>query len=177
MRPNYNNNKLRPAQFPLQLNKCLGNRKPFLVKCQWCNNKGHVLSQCRTFRQKHPAILSPPRDSPHVNTATASLPFLPHSGLPLTYWPQTVTTAAYLINRLPTPILGYHSPYLKLHKISLNYRKLKCFGCLCFPRIKPYVNHKLSPKSSICVFVGYSTDKHAYLCLNPTMGKFIPLSM
>ena len=82
-----------------------------------------------------------------------------------------MTTAAYLTNCLPTPILGYQSPYFKLHNISSDFHKLKCFGCLCFPWIKPYDNHKLAPKSATCIFVGYSTDQHAYLCLDPTTGK------
>jgi len=63
-RPNYNDNKPRPAQLPTESNQRLGNRKPFLSKCQSCNVKGHVLSQCRTFRQPHPGIPPPPRDSP-----------------------------------------------------------------------------------------------------------------
>jgi len=82
-----------------------------------------------------------------------------------------MTTAAYLINRLPTPILGYQSPYAKLLKINPDYHKLKCFGCLCFPWIKAYANHKLAPKSAMCIFVGYSADQHAYLCLDPTTGR------
>ncbi|KHN17953.1 Retrovirus-related Pol polyprotein from transposon TNT 1-94 [Glycine soja] len=103
--------------------------------------------------------------------AETGLSLLHHSGLPLTYWPHAMTTAAYLINRLPTPILGYQSPYSKLLNISPDYHKLKCFGCLCFPWIKPYANHKLAPKSAMCVFVGYSADQHAYLCLDPTTGR------
>ncbi|WVY96943.1 hypothetical protein V8G54_029094 [Vigna mungo] len=103
--------------------------------------------------------------------AETGLSLLHHSGLPLTYWPHAMTTAAYLINRLPKPILGYQSPYSKLLKISPDYHKLKCFGCLCFPWIKPYANHKLAPKSVMCVFVGYSADQHAYLCLDPTTGR------
>jgi len=82
VRPNYNN-KPRPAQLPTQSNQRPGNRKPFLGKCQWCNVRGHVLSQCRTFRQQHPGIPPPPRDSPQVNTATAGPPqtnFLVDSG-------------------------------------------------------------------------------------------------
>nr|KYP63540.1 Retrovirus-related Pol polyprotein from transposon TNT 1-94 [Cajanus cajan] len=109
------------------------------------------------------------RQNRHI--AETGLSLLHHSGLPLTYWPHAMTTAAYLINRLPTPILGYQSPYSKLLKISPDYHKLKCFGCLCFPWIKPYANHKLAPKSAMCVFVGYSADQHAYLCLNPTTGR------
>jgi len=103
--------------------------------------------------------------------AKTGLALLHHSGIPVTYWPHAMTTAAYLINRLPTPILKYQSPYFKLHIISPNYHKLKCFGCLCFPWIKPYANHKLAPKSAMCVFVGYSADQHAYLCLDPTTSR------
>jgi len=104
-------------------------------------------------------------------TVETGLALLHHSGLPLTYWPHAMTTAAYLISLLPTPILGYQSPYFKLHNINPDYHKLKCFRCLCFPWIKPYANHKLAPKSTMCVFVGYSVDQHAYLCLDPTTGK------
>ncbi|CAJ2665756.1 unnamed protein product [Trifolium pratense] len=103
--------------------------------------------------------------------AETGLSLLHHAGLPLTYWPHAMTTAAYLINRLPTPILGNQSPYSKLIRISPDYHKLKCFGCLCFPWIKPYANHKLAPKSTMCVFVGYSADQHAYLCLDPSTGR------
>jgi len=97
--------------------------------------------------------------------AETGLTLLYHLGIPLTSWPNAMTIAAYLINRLPTPILKYQSPYFKLHNISLDYHRLKCFGCLCFLWIKPYANHKLAPKSAMCVFVGYSADQHAYLCL------------
>ncbi|RZC16945.1 Retrovirus-related Pol polyprotein from transposon RE1 [Glycine soja] len=144
--------------------------KPFLGRCQWCNIKGHVLSQCKTFQQQHPSVPPPPqRRNRHI--AETGLSLLHHLGLPLTYWPHAMTTAAYLINRLPTPILGYQSPYSKLLNISPDYHKLKCFGCLCFPWTKSYANHKLAPKSAMCVFVGYSADQHAYLCLDPTTGR------
>lgn len=77
-----------------------------------------------------------------------------------------MTTTTYLINHLQTQILGYQSPYSKLLNISLNYHKLKCFGCLYFPWIKPYASHKLVPKSTLYVFVGYSVDQHVYVCLD-----------
>ncbi|GAU12277.1 hypothetical protein TSUD_141850 [Trifolium subterraneum] len=294
-RPN-SNNKFRSGQYAAQSNQRTGTHKPFLGRCQWCNIKGHVLSQCQNFRQQHPSVPPPPRNSHthtgqvQVNTATAGplqqdflvdsgathhitndldnlalhhpytgpdslfmgngsglnithsgtlllndlslsnalcvpsmkqkiisvskltqqtnsavvfmpnsfyvknlqtdnggeyiglrpflqnhgishhttpphtpehngiserrnrhiaetgLSLLHHAGLPLTYWPHAMTTAAYLINRLPTPILGYQSPYSKLLNISPDYHKLKCFGC-------------------------YSADQHAYLCLDPTTGR------
>jgi len=68
------NNKPHPVQLPTQSNQRPGNRNPFLRKCQWCNVNEHVISQCRTFRQQHPGIPPPPRDSPQVNTTTAGPP-------------------------------------------------------------------------------------------------------
>lgn len=47
-----------------------------------------------------------------------------------------------------------------------NYTKLRPFGCLCYPWLKPYSPSKLHPKSSRCLFLGYSTSKSAYKCLD-----------
>ncbi|KHN32824.1 hypothetical protein glysoja_024183 [Glycine soja] len=62
-RPN-SNDKSRHGQNPAQSTQRTGTRKPFLGRCQWCNIKGHVLSQCKTFQQQHPSVPPPPRNSP-----------------------------------------------------------------------------------------------------------------
>ena len=85
--------------------------------------------------------------------------------MPLEYWPHACSTAIYLINRLPTTTLNNDSPYFKLFGIQRNYSKLKCFGCLYYPWLKPYSNHKLDPKSKPCIFIGYSPTQSAYYCL------------
>jgi len=139
------------------------------IKILYTDNGGKYIGHHTTppHTPEHNGISE--RRNRHI--AETGLALLHHSGIPFTYWPHTMTTAAYLINRLPTPIFKYQSPYFKLHNISPDYHILKCFGCLCFPWIKPYANHKLTPKSSMCVFVGYSADQHAYLCLDPTTDK------
>ncbi|CAJ2666261.1 unnamed protein product [Trifolium pratense] len=150
------------------------------IKVLYTDNGGEYIG-LRSFLSTHGIShhTTPPHTPEHNgiserrnrHIAETGLSLLHHAGLPLTYWPHAMTTAAYLINRLPTPILGYQSPYSKLIRISPDYHKLKCFGCLCFPWIKPYANHKLAPKSTMCVFVGYSADQHAYLCLDPSTGR------
>lgn len=72
----------------------------------------------------------------------------------------------YLINRLPTPILCFSSPYEILFNCKPNYNKLHVFGYLCFPWLKPYTAHKLEPKSSPYVFLGYSPNQSAYFCMD-----------
>lgn len=86
--------------------------------------------------------------------------------MPLTYWTHACATAVYLINRLPTPTLNNDTPYFRLFGKHPNYQKLKYFGCLCYPWLKPYTNHKLDPKSKPCVFIGYSSTQSAYHCLD-----------
>ena len=55
-----------------------------------------------------------------------------------------------------------------------NYLKLRTFGCLCLPWLKPYHTHKLQPKSVPCVFLGYSNTQSAYLCFHlPTQRLYI----
>lgn len=68
--------------------------------------------------------------------------------------------------RMPTPVLNNTSPYKKLFNQSPNYDKLRVFGCLCFPWLRPYTNNKLEVRSLPCVFMGYSPTQSAYICLH-----------
>lgn len=103
----------------------------------------------------------------HRHIVETGLALLTHSGMPLEFWPHALLTAVYLINRLPIPTLQNQSPFSIIFKQNEDYAKLKSFGCLCFPWLKPYTAHKLESRSVVCVFVGYSTTQHAYYCMDP----------
>ena len=45
---------------------------------------------------------------------------------------------------------------------------LKTFGCLCFPLLQPYNTHKLEPRSTPYIFLGYPSHSKGYIYLNPT---------
>lgn len=72
---------------------------------------------------------------------------------------------------MPTPVLNGESPYSKLFTQSPNYLKLRVFGCLCFPWLRPYATNKLDDRSAPCVFLGYSLTQSAYLCLDKQSGR------
>ncbi|WVZ95817.1 hypothetical protein U9M48_041533 [Paspalum notatum var. saurae] len=76
--------------------------------------------------------------------------------VPKYLWSEAVLTAAYLINRMPSRILGMKSP-----SELLDYR--------------PSVG-KLDPRSVKCVFVGYSSTQKGYKCWDP-IGKKLFVSM
>ncbi|KAL9241610.1 hypothetical protein vseg_015702 [Gypsophila vaccaria] len=107
----------------------------------------------------------------HRHIVETGLSLLSHAHLPSFFWSNAFVTAAYLINRLPTPSLNHDSPFFTLFKTSPNYQKLKSFGCLCYPWLRPYTQNKLDNRSSPCVFIGYSSTQSAYHCLDPTTNK------
>lgn len=91
--------------------------------------------------------------------------------MPKTYWTYAFATAVYLINRLPTPVLNMETLFHKLFRTEPNYAKLRTFGCLCFPWLRPYNNNKLQNRSEPCAFIGYSLSQSAYLCLQKSTGR------
>lgn len=72
---------------------------------------------------------------------------------------------------MPTPTLNLSSPYLKIFNIAPNYSKLRVFGCLCYPWLRPYTSHKLESRSTPCIFLGYSLTQSAYYCLDPSTSR------
>ena len=107
----------------------------------------------------------------HRHIVETGLALLSHASMPAQYWTYALTTAVYLINRQPTATLKNVSAFEKLFGTLPNYTKLRSFGCLCFPWIKPYNQHKLEPKSKPCIFLGYSLHQSAFLCLEPTSSR------
>ena len=86
--------------------------------------------------------------------------------MPTDYWSYAILTIVFLINLLPTSILGFASPWSKLYSSSPNLSQLKVFGCACYPLLRPYISHKLDPRTNECLFLRYSPRTKGYLCLN-----------
>ncbi|KAD4586624.1 hypothetical protein E3N88_24225 [Mikania micrantha] len=104
----------------------------------------------------------------HRHIVETGLALLHYAHLPLSFWTHAFQTAVYLINRLPTPILDFQCPYFILYNQKPTYDKLKPFGCLCYPWLRPYAKSKLHPRSEKCLFLGYSSSKSAYKCYDYT---------
>lgn len=107
----------------------------------------------------------------HRHLVETGLALLSHASIPISYWSYALTAAAYLINRLPTSTLSNSSPFELLNLSPPNYTTLRVFGCLCYPWLRPYTNHKLDPRSTPCIFLGYSQTQSAYLYLDPSSIK------
>lgn len=99
------------------------------------------------------------------------LSLLAQSHLPTKFWVEAFMTAIYLINRTPTLVLDYVSPYFRLFAEAPDYSFLRTFGCACYPLLRPYTKHKLAFRSKQCIFLGYSSQHHGYHCLDPLSQK------
>jgi hypothetical protein len=54
-----------------------------------------------------------------------------------------------------------------------SYEHLRVFGCTCYPNTSSTTPHKLSPRSTRCVFLGYSSDHKGYHCLDLSTNRLI----
>jgi len=68
----------------------------------------------------------------HKHLLEVSRALLFQSALLIKYWGECVLTAAYLINWMPTQVLGGKTPYELLYSNSPSFDHLRTFGCLYF---------------------------------------------
>jgi len=68
------------------------------------------------------------------------------ANLPLRYCGDYVLTVAYLINRLPTPILQHKTPYEMIYHHHPDYSHLRVFGCLVVASIPQLDRDKFKPR-------------------------------
>ena len=94
-----------------------------------------------------------------------------HSQVPLSHWVDAFSTAVFTINRLPSPILDNLSPYEILFGKPHVYAEFHPFGCRVFPYLRDYAPHKFAPRSTACIFLGYSMSHRGFRCLDPSTQR------
>ncbi|KAK9178380.1 hypothetical protein WN943_027570 [Citrus x changshan-huyou] len=94
------------------------------------------------------------------------------ANLPLNFWGECILSAAYVINRTPTPLLDGKTPYELLHGKPPLYAHFRSFGCLCYARYVPRDKNKFNPRSRQCVFVGYPHGKKGWRVFDLETNEF-----
>jgi hypothetical protein len=95
------------------------------------------------------------------------------ASLPASYWAEALHTATHLLNRLPSKAVHHPTPHFALYDTTPSYDHLRVFGCACYPNTSATAPHKLSPRSTHCLFLGYSPDHKGYRCLDLTSHRII----
>jgi hypothetical protein len=95
------------------------------------------------------------------------------ASLPTCFWAESLHTSTYLLNRLPSTACSATTPHHALFGTPPRYDHLRVFGCACYPNTTATAPHKLSPRSTLCVFLGYSPDHKGYRCYDLTSRRVL----
>ena len=93
------------------------------------------------------------------------------TNLPLSYWSYAFSIVVYLLNRIPSSILNFVSPWQKLYLKKPPLQVSRVFGCACFPFLRPYSSYKFGPNSNLCLFLGYPPLSKGYTRLEVSTGN------
>ncbi|XP_052180008.1 retrovirus-related Pol polyprotein from transposon TNT 1-94 isoform X1 [Diospyros lotus] len=115
------------------------------------------------------------RKNRHLLEVARAMLFTSH--VPNSYWGQAVLIATYLINRLPSKTLNFHTPLSILcdiypHTPYLSKIDSKVFRCTAYVHNSSLTQTKLDPKAQKCIFIRYSPSQKGYKCYYPTTRKF-----
>ncbi|XP_026450554.1 uncharacterized protein LOC113350634 [Papaver somniferum] len=107
---------------------------------------------------------------------------LTESHMPLLYWGEALTSATYLINRVPSSTIVFQTPHQALAEavVAPNVQNLPphVFGCVSYVHLHKNQRDKLAPRALKCVFVGYAATKKGYRCYHPpTKRMFVTLDV
>lgn len=84
------------------------------------------------------------------------------ANLPISFWGESILTAAYLINRMPLSVLQDRTPHEVLLGKTPMYDHLRTFGCLCYGHVNGKPRDKFAARAKPGVFVGYPHNTKGY---------------
>jgi hypothetical protein len=93
--------------------------------------------------------------------------------VPLYLWPETISTADYLINRRPASKFGHRTPEELFTKKRPDLSHLRIFGSATYVLIPIRMNGKMAPKSRKAIMVGYNHTSKCYHCYVPSLKKIV----
>ncbi|BBH08832.1 hypothetical protein Prudu_021148 [Prunus dulcis] len=111
------------------------------------------------------------RKNRHIVETAITL--LTTAALPGQFWFHSAAHAVYLINRMPSSVLHHQSPYFRLFGHHPDLASLRIFGTAVYPYLRHYNVHKLQPRTTQCVFLGYSPGYKGVICYNRITAKCV----
>lgn len=82
-----------------------------------------------------------------------------------------------LLTKFQQQFFFCQTPFKLLIHVYPMYANFQPFGCRVFPCLRPYVKNKFSPRSSPCIFFGYSTQQKGFKCMDTQPQGFMSLFM
>ena len=136
------------------------------VRTLFLNNGTHHRLSCPYTPQQNGRA-----ERKHRHITETGLAMMFNAQVPAFLWTSAFSSASYIINRLPTKLLGNKSPYELLFLSKPNYANFRVFGSCVYPYLRDYSSHKLDPRSKPCLFISYSTQYKGYRYLDISTGR------
>lgn len=123
------------------------------------NEKGIVLqTSCVETPQQNARV-----ERKHQFILNIARELMRQSSLPKYLWNYAVQHAVFLINQVPSKVLGGKSPYQVLHGFLPDITMIKVFGSLCFASTLTNHRSKLDDRAKKCAFLGYKAGIKGYV--------------
>ena len=143
------------------------------------DNGGEFLSLQSFFKDngvlfQHSCVYTPQqngvveRKHRHILQVTRALKI--QAQLPNQFWGECALTVVHIINRLPSPVLSFKTPFERLYSKPPSYSHLRVFGCLAYAT-NVHVSHKFDHRAITCIFIGYPVGQKAYKLFNLSTRK------
>ncbi|KAD7479992.1 hypothetical protein E3N88_03128 [Mikania micrantha] len=132
-------------------------------------NQGIVLETTCPHTPQQNGVVE--RKHRHLLETARALRF--EANLPIKFWGECILTATYLINRLPSEVIGNKTPFEILYNQKPNYDFLKVFGCLVYYRNTDTKGDKFEVRGRPGVFVGYPRGTKGYKIYDAKHGKIV----
>ena len=140
--------------------KCLrsDNGTEFVTLTDFLRSKGIIHQRSCIETPQQNGIVE--RKHQHILNVARSLYF--HAHIPLSLWSFCIQHVVHIINRIPSPLLKFKTPYELLHKSPPTLLHLKVFGCLAYATTIQAHRSKFDPRARKCAFIGYKDGTKGY---------------
>ena len=98
------------------------------------------------------------------------------SNVPKHFWGEAILTTTFLINHMPSRVIGFLTPIHVFSQVFPHNRlvyeiPLRVFGCTSFVHVYSQNITKLDPRALKTFFLGYSPTQKGYKCYDPLTRK------
>ena len=122
---------------------------------EFCKNEGIVRHHTVQRTPQHNGV------AVHMNKTLLERAqcMLSNARLSKDFWAESVNIDCYLVNRSPSTVLEYKTPFEVWSGTPAGYSNLRVFGCPAYAHVN---DGKLERRANKCIFLGYASGVKYY---------------